>query len=929
MLYYFAQSRTGPWSTPEEGNEPLDRLQAYPEWAGLAHSARGDVYYWHANTAPTLISASFTAQRNLRLALLEYESALALQSDDPAIHNGMALAHLKLGEADEAIREAELALESAPEAPRLQKTLIDAYAAKGDYVEAARLAREFLSAEHPLPLSLVPYSAISHGADRYSDLRIEDAVGAGPGGALVDADVIRPFELRRFGAPGANSSMPGGINRQREHLRNYDLLRYDLLSGDSETLNEDFGRAPDPVRQSPSTLLLLGIAQLLSESENTGTLAPETQAAIDAYFAPLPRFDTQNQRGPPEPEPQGNDSFYREAANFFRQHEQYDEALRVYGLWRAELEHDQADDARRGFVESLMGEAHFLNNEPKEALAAFDRAGKLVPHWPPYILRQAFIREQLGEYKRAEEFYRSALNHMQQPTVKWEGKDRHREAVYGSDTYYQAGKHLGDVLLRQAAEAEAGQAQDKYTEAVEAYRNTLEQLRGGKLTIHVQSEAADNNLAIALVELGDYEGAIETLKTLTHSSEKSRPQVNPPTPDEHNPVFRLNLGWAYELNGEPERAANEYLSAVKSDPTFFPALNDLGVLAANRGDLDEAKGYFKAALDAKADYAYANHNLGMALLRSGPWDFVAAQGYLARSTRQDPSLIETGEEYVFDNELYFLNLSLGRDVPPDWQFASEAQRSAQTVSLFALVLLVGRFILNFIYSQSSGGAPGVFFSNVERFVSDTRLRRFLVWLRDSFPRFLCLGIPASRRSWVTPLALLLAAPTIVAVQYWSLLWEDSETKLVMLGAFLCLTLVSLLVHNAGHVLAALRSGLRASEAPWPIGTALALALVAIGGPAFAPLPATSVASETKERERSFAYLAGPLASTLLAALLYALFWVSGMPLLRFGAILNLALAAVSLMALPPLEGASVGKKYFARWLLLLGTFVTAFTLLIE
>jgi Zn-dependent protease len=64
-------------------------------------------------------------------------------------------------------------------------------------------------------------------------------------------------------------------------------------------------------------------------------------------------------------------------------------------------------------------------------------------------------------------------------------------------------------------------------------------------------------------------------------------------------------------------------------------------------------------------------------------------------------------------------------------------------------------------------------------------------------------------------------------------------------------------------------------------------------------------------------------------LLYALFLASDMPLMRFGAVLNLALAAASLVALPPLEGAAVGGKYFARWLFWLGVFVTAFTLWIE
>jgi tetratricopeptide (TPR) repeat protein/Zn-dependent protease len=949
MLYYLAQDSVTQGilvdKDIEETLELLDRLQQeHPEWAGLAHSARGDAYYWYgvlSSGESMPLARPFAAQRYFRQALEEYDAALALQPDDPAIHNGMALAYLGLGEADEAIREAETALETAPDAPRLQKTLVDAYEAKGDYAEAARLGRGLLSTEQPLPLALVPYSATSHGADLYSDLQMQSAAGGGAGAVLEDEDVIRQFEPREFpvGPPGANSGAnlrtPAGMNRYQELVRHYDLLRYDLLGSDSEALNEDFERAPDPVKQSPNALLLLGTSQLLDGPEGARTPAAETQATIDAF---LSRPFQGKQRPPYEPKPQGNDFFYREAGNFFREHERYEDALRVYGIWQTELERDRAGVARRAEPESLMGEAYFLNDQPEEALAAFERAEELVPQWPPYVVRQAFMHEQLEDYDRAEELYRRGLEAMQQP-AEWNKNLAGPAALYPDN--YQAGKHLGDVLMRQAADPGADQAGDKYAEAAEAYREVLDL----PARPNFQSAAAVNNLAIALIEGGDYEGAIETMKTLTQPTvsvtetvrtlaqpSETSPWENPPTPDENNPVFRLNLGWAYELNGEPEKAAEEYLSAVRSDPTFFPALNDLGVLAANRGDLDEAKGYFKAALDLKEDYAYANHNLGAALLRGGPWNFIAAQGYLARAVREDSSLIETESEYIFDNELYFLNLSLGSNVPPDWQFVEQARRSAETVSIVALVLLAGRVIFNFAVSQTGGSAVETFFSNLERFRLGTGLLGFFVWIRNGFPRFLRLGIPASRRPWITPLALLLTVPAIVAVQYWSLLWEDSEAKPVMLGALVCLTLVSLLVHHAGHVLAVLRSRLRVREAPWPTGTALALALVALGGPAFAPLPATSVAGETEKgqgREESLAYMAGPVASTLLAVLLYALFLLSDMPLMRLGAILNLALAAASMVALPPMEGATVSERRYVRWLCWLGVFVTAFTVLIS
>jgi hypothetical protein len=69
-----------------------------------------------------------------------------------------------------------LALSIAP-LSRSSISRIEAHEEKGDYETAARLQREFLSAERPTPkpLTLVPFSPISHGADLYSDLRLYES----------------------------------------------------------------------------------------------------------------------------------------------------------------------------------------------------------------------------------------------------------------------------------------------------------------------------------------------------------------------------------------------------------------------------------------------------------------------------------------------------------------------------------------------------------------------------------------------------------------------------------------------------------------------------------------------------------------------------------------------------------------------------------
>jgi Zn-dependent protease len=70
-------------------------------------------------------------------------------------------------------------------------------------------------------------------------------------------------------------------------------------------------------------------------------------------------------------------------------------------------------------------------------------------------------------------------------------------------------------------------------------------------------------------------------------------------------------------------------------------------------------------------------------------------------------------------------------------------------------------------------------------------------------------------------------------------------------------------------------------------------------------------------------MAGPLTTIVSAVFLYALFAISHIPLFRFGVVLNLGMAAASLLSLPPLEGATIDHGSYRRWALLVATFVAA------
>jgi tetratricopeptide (TPR) repeat protein/Zn-dependent protease len=938
LLYHRAQSsisRINPFPRAgvleEEHLDPTleltDELMEDPELAGLAHAMRGDAYYWYGifNTGKMFSTERpFTARRYYELALREYDSALALQPDDTVIRNGKALAYLELGRSADAVREAEAALEAAPDSFRVRRTLLDAYEAEKEFAAAARLTRDSVDSRsppaHPSSLMLVPYTPLSHGVDAYTDLLVPPPEVGGAGGALFDEDVIRPFYPRSYSPTIGNIYAPGRIDQVRTQTLHYDLLRYEFLSGDLAAVNEDLESIPDEVLQSQSTQLLIATHRLLNPQESPTT--PEVLEASDAYAS------TYGER------------FYWEAGNFFRQYARYEEAIRVYDIWRTDLERTRADPKQRAEAENLLGEAYFLNGQNHEALAAFERAQEiyrkaLLPGeseekrsagWPPYLVRQAFMHEHMGNYDEAAELYRQALDAMQTPTGATD--------VYGAsvsnyyEDKYQAAKHLGDMLLREArsfeaAQGEGGNAENVragYAEAAGAYREALE---GPYASVN----SAANNLGIALIKAHQYEEAIEVLRTLVEtSSDPPATWERTPIPDQNNPIFRLNLGWAYELNDQPEKAREQYLAAVRGDTTFHPALNDLGVLAAENGELGEAQGYFEAALEAKSGYDYAAYNLGVALLNSGPQNFLAAQHYLGRAVSQNDSLSETSYEYVFDNELYFLNLSLGTSVPPDWEFAAHAERSTFVVSLGAVALLLWGIVRQ--VARQKGRET--FIGRVAELLRGRyggRASELWARIREGWLRFSRWGRPSVGRWWVTPLAILVTALAVTTVQGWSLLWAHSAVKPIMLAMLVYVAFVSLLVHHAGHAVMALRSGLRVADAPWPAGIAQAIVLVAVGGPFVAPMPATSVEDKGEERRRQLVLLAGPLATIVLAVLLYALYAVSHVPVFRFGTILNLGLAAASLLSLPPLEGATIGQGHYRRWVILAATFVTVMSTL--
>jgi len=81
------------------------------------------------------------------------------------------------------------------------------------------------------------------------------------------------------------------------------------------------------------------------------------------------------------------------------------------------------------------------------------------------------------------------------------------------------------------------------------------------------------------------------------------------------------LGWTYSFMGRIEDAIEECHKAIAQDPDFGNPYNDIGAYLIEKGELDEAIGWFQKALLARRyeSPAFPHLNLGRVYERKGQW----------------------------------------------------------------------------------------------------------------------------------------------------------------------------------------------------------------------------------------------------------------------------------------------------------------------
>ena len=93
----------------------------------------------------------------------------------------------------------------------------------------------------------------------------------------------------------------------------------------------------------------------------------------------------------------------------------------------------------------------------------------------------------------------------------------------------------------------------------------------------------------------------------------------------HDPQMRFWQGYIFERMGNPDMALPIYLALTQEYPELAEPHNNLGVLYAAQGEYEKARASFEAALRSNPNYATAYENLGDVLLASAKQSFLRAQ----------------------------------------------------------------------------------------------------------------------------------------------------------------------------------------------------------------------------------------------------------------------------------------------------------------
>lgn len=819
----------------------LNRLADMPDAAraALAHAFLGDLKLKSAYAQR--VGAPFTAQETARQALQEYDKALEL-SDDPSIYSARAETLEFLGVIPSAFESQKRAAELQPDSMPLLLRLGDLYREQqGDELQvmaAMREAREQYRRAFTL--------AEDQKRSPISDIQLRVYNGEFDPNAPVAGSEYTAFRpSRTYVSLNPWAGMAGG-----GYILSYDLIpKYEQQP---YVVGEGL-----PAERSASNAIVASVAlgdpQGATEDANklfrflgdSPDLAGPSGARTRVQELAIPAAQLVAGR---DAQSHADDSVLGFAVI----------SLRFAGLYQQAASLCRTSDQLR-----CLGENAYLAGDYGVARKAFADLGD-----PLY---EGFVAQVVGDSDGAVRLYQSWLSkkHAEMETMRgvvtaWlgnayldSGDVRNATASYGQviERIDRLGGPFGsaDRLALQHAQNNRGIARLR------------SQMRSG-----AGPDCSGKGASICQAALADFEAALRS--------------------DPYNPVYLLGKAWAERLLGNPEAAVQTLNQAVQIDPTLFPALNDLGVLAIQSGDLPRARQALTDALAANPKYDLALWNIGVLEMQRGVRGVPRGQAYLARAIAQNPTFASSGLSYRTDEEIYRVEFNERLKAGAGWTFASATSVATTAFGLITILVIIL-------------GAIDYLITDKIQSAASARAAEVATFLDRMIGHKLSLPSGDGLFPW---LPLLTTIPALAFATSWSALRENPGTAAANVVLALFATLTAVVVHETGHALAAWKVNAQILPAQWGPGTLLALVLLPIHLNA-GPYPGQRVICEDEEAVW-WVHLGGPLANLLVAVGAYALFLVRPLPGLRLIALVQFAAMSYALLPFEPLDGAALARS---------------------
>jgi tetratricopeptide (TPR) repeat protein len=395
--------------------------------------------------------------------------------------------------------------------------------------------------------------------------------------------------------------------------------------------------------------------------------------------------------------------------------------------------------------------------------------------------------------------------------------------------------------------------------------------------------------------------------------------------DPANPVYLLNMGWVSRLLDDTEAARVYLTESTGIDPSLYPSYNDLGVFAASDGDWQQAHEAFMDAAAANPGYDLALWNLGVLELGRGGLGVLSGQGYLARAIEQNRALRDDSEVPAFQKDERIYRVALDAPVGNGFRFSQASSVAAGLLGAISFIAaikltlknLLPDSILEWTWQRRARVVQplGRHADTLRRLrsgaivLSNRATGRVTSMLGEEPYRTIVARHAALRppERWRAAVACVATVAVLVGVTIWPV-WRDGSyvrSSLVLLALFAVVS--ALVIHEAGHYLAAWVLRARIRHTQWPPGMVLAPVLMPFGlngGPFVCQLV------EGADKAKAWwIYLSGPAANLLAALVMYLLFLAEPLPVLRLLAIVHVAAAGYALLPYHPLDGAHLNERW--------------------